>query len=511
VLKALRQFEEATTFGSLIQPVLGEHDIQQLRQTIEAKDLGGQLFLRETHAKVLRVLEQAEALTQRYHLVVTNPPYMGGKGMNSAVKAFLSDYFENYTSDLFAAFVVRIIDTLRPSGFGGLMTPFTWMFIKSYEPLRKKLLAECSIRSLIRPEYHSFFDSAYVPICAFLIQTQVDVCVELARTDWDNFETSWDFHDHPLLRLGTKNATLEESWEAWRDQCAASLRRMQELETENNRLFITAYGLQDELQPEVAEDQITLARADARRDMVAFLSYSVGCMMGRYSLDKSGLLLADAGDSLREFLEKVGKPLDALTFTPNDDGILPMLDGDWFEGDVVGRVREFLRVTFGPQALEQNVAFVEDALGKDLRKYFLTDFYKDHLQTYKKRPIYWLFQSPQKHFRALVYLHRYTRDTANTLLNGYLREFHHKLNARISDRQHILDSESASARDKTRAQKDFDKAKKARADVELYEREILLPLAQKRLEIDLDDGVKANYPKFGPALASIPGMTDEED
>jgi hypothetical protein len=190
---------------------------------------------------------------------------------------------------------------------------------------------------------------------------------------------------------------------------------------------------------------------------------------------------------------------------------VPVLDGDWFEDDLVGRVREFLRVTFGEQTLEQNLAFLEDALGKDLRKYFLSDFYGDHLQTYKKRPIYWLFQSPQKHFRALVYLHRHTRDTVNTLLNGYLREFHHKLTARLRDLEHTLESESLTPRDKTRAEKEVEKILKARADVELYERDILLPLAQKRLEIDLDDGVKANYPKFGPALAPILGITDQED
>jgi len=286
---------------------------------------------------------------------------------------------------------------------------------------------------------------------------------------------------------------------------------MQELETENNRLFIAAYGLDGELHPEVPENQITLARADVRRDMAAFLSYAIGCMMGRYSLDQPGLIFADSGETLRDFLEKVGRPMEALTFVPDEDGIVPVLDGDWFAEDIVGRAREFLRVTFGEKTLEQNVAFLEDALGKDLRKYFLTDFYKDHLQTYKKRPIYWLFQSPQKYFRALVYLHRYRRDTVNTLLNGYLREFHHKLTARLRDLRHTLESESVPPRDKTRAQKELDKVEKARSDVELYEREILLPLAQKRLEIDLDDGVKANYPKFGAALAPIAGMTDQED
>ena len=154
---------------------------------------------------------------------------------------------------------------------------------------------------------------------------------------------------------------------------------MQELETENNRLFIAAYGLDGELQPEVPEEQITLARAEARRDMAAFLSYAVGCMMGRYSLDHPGLILANAGDSLREFLAKVGRPLDELTFAPDEDGIIPVLDGEWFEDDIVARTRDFLRVTFGEATLRENIRFIEESLGKDLRKYFLTDFYKDHI------------------------------------------------------------------------------------------------------------------------------------
>ncbi|MEP4076987.1 BREX-1 system adenine-specific DNA-methyltransferase PglX [Haloferula sp.] len=350
----------------------------------------------------------------------------------------------------------------------------------------------------------------------------VDDLIELARTDWDNFETSWDFRDLPLLRPGDwevepgqpggawKGRNLAESWDHYATYCTAAIRRMQELETENNRLWIDAYGLQDELTPEVPEDEITLARADARKDMAAFLSYAVGCMMGRYSLDHPGLILADAGDSLREFFAKVGKSEDEVSFLPDDDAIIPITEDDWFEDDAASRVREFLRVTFGPETLDENVAFLEESLGKDLRKYFTANtggFYADHVKTYKKRPIYWLFQSPKKHFRALVYLHRYTKDTVNTLLNGYLREFHHKLTAKIDDLQHSIDSSSTSAGDKTRAQKALDKAQAALRDVEDYERDILLPLAQQRLEIDLDDGVKANYPKFGKALAKVTGLS----
>jgi hypothetical protein len=192
---------------------------------------------------------------------------------------------------------------------------------------------------------------------------------------------------------------------------------MQELETENNRLFIAAYGLEGELQPEVPEVQISLARADVKKDIAAFLSYAVGCMMGRYSPDHPGLILANAGDTLREFLEKVDKPLAELNFAPDEDGIIPVLEGEWFDDDIVARTRDFLRATFGEATLAENLRFIEASLGKDLRKYFLNDFYKDHLQTYKKRPIYWPLQSPagpsRGGFACLIYLHRYTKDTLN--------------------------------------------------------------------------------------------------
>jgi hypothetical protein len=355
-----------------------------------------------------------------------------------------------------------------------------------------------SIRQVPLPRNHAAFHA--------VVTDQTQSCVTLARADWDNFETSWDFRDQPLLRPGLKGATLEASWRNWEAQSTAAIRRIQELETENNRLFIAAYGLDGELQPEVPEAQITLARAEARRDMAAFLSYAVGCMMGRYSPDHPGLILANTGDSLREYLEKVGRPLDQITFAPDDNGIIPVLDGEWFEDDIVARTRDFLRTSFGDATLEANLRFIEDSLGKNLRKYFVNDFYKDHLKTYKKRPIYWLFQSPKKSFRALIYMHRYTKDTVNLVLDSYLREFMHKLNARLEHLEHVVASESTSAGEITKARKEIDEIRKALRDCEDYEREILLPLAQQRIEIDLDDGVKVNYLKFGNALATIPGL-----
>ena len=336
----------------------------------------------------------------------------------------------------------------------------------------------------------------------------------MARADWDNFETSWDFRDLPLLRPELKAGTLAASWQNWKAHCDAAIRRMQELETENNRLFIEAYGLQDELSPEVPEDQITLARANVSIDIAAFLSYAVGCMMGRYSLDKPGLILADAGDTLANYLAKVGKPIEKLRFSPDEDGVIPMLDGEWFEDDVVERAREFLRVTFGKATLSENLRFIEESLGKDLRKYFLTDFYKNHISNeraygYKKRPIYWLVQSPQKGFNALIYLHRYTRDTMNIVLNRYLRPYQEKLRNRLS----ILAQTqiSGNTRDKTAARKETDKLTRILRECEEWERQTLLPLAQARIELDLDDGVKVNYQKLGEALAPIPGLAKNDE
>jgi hypothetical protein len=348
-------------------------------------------------------------------------------------------------------------------------------------------------------------------VSADIVERNVEQLVELARMDWDNFENSWDFFDQPLLRPCLKGATLYASWQNWQAQCTDAIRRMRELERDNNRLFIEAYGLQDELSPEVPEEQITLARADARRDMAAFLSYAVGCMMGRYSLDHPGLILANAGESLPAYLEKVGKPIDQLTFEPDEDGIIPVLDGEWFEDDIVGRTREFFRATFGDATLRDNIRFIEESLGKDLRRYFLNDFYKDHLQTFKKRPIYWMVQSPRKSFSVLIYIHRYTRDTMNVVLNRYLREYEVKLRNRIAHLAQVQANANASTRDKTAARKESDKLIKALHDCEEWERQTVLPLAQQRIELDLDDGVKANYLKLGEALAPIPGLAAAED
>jgi hypothetical protein len=368
------------------------------------------------------------------------------------------------------------------------------------------------------------------------ISRSVDELIAIARADWDNFETSWDFRDQPLLRSGLKGTTLEASWQNLETQSTAAIRRMQELETENNRLFIAAYGLEGELQPEVPEAQITLARAEARRDMAAFLSYAVGCMMGRYSLEVPGLVLADAGGTLDAYWQKVGQasclpssqseagiwpalgketggtpaPLSALAketggtpaplFYPDADGIIPMLDGEWFEDDVVARAKEFLRATFGEATLNENLRFIEESLGKELRTYFLNDFYKDHLQTYKNRPIYWQLSSgKQKAFQCLVYLHRYTPGTLARIRTEYAIPLQGKLSGRITRLEEgVANASSSVARKKL--QTELDLCKKQIVELLAFD-EQLRSHADQRITLDLDDGVKNNYAKFGSLVA----------
>jgi hypothetical protein len=339
------------------------------------------------------------------------------------------------------------------------------------------------------------------------VEHLVKAAVHLARADWDNFETSWDFRDLPLLRPGLKGATLEASWRNWEAQSTAAIRRMQELETGNNRLFIAAYGLDGELQPEVPEEQITLARADQTKDAAALLSYAAGCMMGRYSLDQPGLILADAGATVQDLLAKVPNP----TFAPDADGILPVLDGEWFEDDIVARTREFLAVTFPESSVSENLRFIEESLGKDIRKYFCSEFYKDHLQTYKKRPIYWMVQSPKKGFACLIYLHRYTKDTLNQVLNNYFRPYLQKLEARLAQLGLDQLNDDLPTRERTAARKEAEKITKVLKECQAWEQDALLPLAQQRIELDLDDGVKVNYHKLQDILAPIPRLAAKED
>ena len=231
-------------------------------------------------------------------------------------------------------------------------------------------------------------------------------------------------------------------------------------------------------------------------------------MFGRYSLDKEGLILANQGETLEDYLEKVGKGEAEVQFLPDDDNIIPVLDDEWFEDDIVGRFYEFLKASFGKENFDKNLAFVEECIGKDIRKYFVKDFYKDHIKRYKKRPIYWMFSSPKGSFNVLIYMHRYTPDTLNNILNGYLVEYREKLKARIEHLDHII--ETGSSTEQTRAAKEKDRLRSVLLELQEYEREILYPLATERISIDLDDGVLVNYNKFGKAIQEVKGLNDKK-
>ncbi|WP_255021385.1 BREX-1 system adenine-specific DNA-methyltransferase PglX [Cyanobium sp. L1E-Cus] len=768
-------FEHATTFGSLIQvPDVLAEKLPALRRLSELKGQG--MLVAEALKTLEPLVRQAEFLAARYDAVVANPPYMGNNGMNSQLKTYLRAKYSGYDKDLFSSMILRMTIFARQNARVGVMTSFVWMFIKSFENMRKNLIDKNTIRSLIQLHYDAFADakahvctfvmttncintylSSYVrltdkpgaenqaprtieaisskncgwfyeayqedflripghpmaywisdatrgsfnrgmhlsslaklreglttgnndlylrlwqevsaelicfasepgerfenrwaphnkggayrrwygnhqyivlwaddgrqlrsskesvirspqsyfqqslswsritsglfamrynskgmiydstspsifcardeinTILAFLNSSVVDrllqvvsptidyritslgrlpvmdveaeaatsiakECVDHMRIDWDAYERSWDFQSLSLLSASTdSNPTLESSYTAWITNNKQTIAEMKRLEEENNRLFIDAYGLQDELTPEVPIEQITLTVNPAyryggnlsedelwnrfRQDTIKeFLSYATGCMMGRYSLDHPGLILANAGDTLENYVAKVGKSTGDLSFQPDRDGIIPVLDGEWFEDDIVARSREFLRVCFPASSLNTDLAFIETSLGKDLRKYFCTDFYKDHLQTYKKRPIYWLVQSPagpsRGGFACLIYLHRYTKDTLNLVLNNYFRPYLQKLEARQAQLGLDQLNDALPTRERTAARKEAEKITKVLKDCQAWEQDSLLPLAQQRIELDLDDGVKVNYLKLQDVLAPIPGLAAKEE
>jgi type II restriction/modification system DNA methylase subunit YeeA len=786
--RMLSQFEHADTYGSLIVPF--EQDIEGIRDLLNAIDFSGDVFLDPTHNKVLKLIDQADYLSTKYHVVVTNPPYMG-KGMSDQLSKYLSENYNDVKSDLFSAFVFRCSELAMNKACIGIMSPNVWMYLSSYEKLRKwmiknnaltnlvelplsgftgatvqicaynfinypnkdqfgvfvrlvglkgadeemssytkqaianrdcgyffrcktsdfakipgapiaywvsdkfrdifissKPLAEIASpkvglqtgdndrflrlwfeaswdrigfgmknrdearqsgkkwfpynkggefrkwygnqdfvvnwendgeeirnftfdngkqRSVIRnPDYYfresvswsfvssSFFGVRYYPT-GFVFDVAGSSCfadvglssllgyltsnlassflsalnptlnfqvgniqslpillglgdstaasktadkalpqVETEKLDWDSYETSWDFQQLPILQMvGDRyQVSLKEAYATLRKQWVEITLKMQELENENNRIFIEAYGLQEELGPEVPLKEITVTcnpyyryGVDANNSESGFpinedleqrllsdtikelISYAVGCMFGRYSLDKSGLILANQGETLADYLKQVTIP----SFLPDKDNVIPILEGEWFIDDIVSRLSEFLKVAFGADKYSENISFIEEALGKDLRAYFLKDFYNDHVKRYKKRPIYWLFSSPKGSFNALIYMHRYSPDTISIMLNGYLREYIHKLRAKVSQLEHQLNAANLSERDKMLTRKEIDRLQEVITELELWDAKVLLPLAEKRIEIDLDDGVKVNYVKFSGAVRNIPGLAAKDE
>jgi len=341
--------------------------------------------------------------------------------------------------------------------------------------------------------------------------------IGIVKSEDDSRELSWDFNKNELIRI--KNEDIEESYDLYQQYWKNKFFHLHKNEEKLNYQFIEIYGLQDELTPNVSLEDITILKEEAsivNGELVfdqneifsQFISYAVGCMFGRYSLDKEGLILANQGETLQDYLLKIEKQESELSFVPDDDNIIPILDDEWFEDDIVGRFYAFLKVSFGEQNFEKNLSFVEESIGKDIRKYFVKDFYKDHIKRYKKRPIYWMFSSPKGSFNVLIYMHRYTPDTLNQVLNGYLNEYREKLKTRIETLDHLMVSGSPSEQNK--ASKEKDKIQLVLLELQEYEREILYPLATERISIDLDDGVLVNYNKFGKAIASVAGLNDKK-
>lgn len=296
---------------------------------------------------------------------------------------------------------------------------------------------------------------AQLPVVSLAETDAADVAkklVHFARIDWTDFETSWDFVRPSWLEDSTRLASLSERFSLWSTNQTQNACNQQACETENNRIVAEAYDLEEEVPINVPLHRVSLTRnvefrygpgkatteyeALEREDLAAeLISYAVGCIFGRYSLDEPGLILADQEATLQDYLEKVPSP----TLTPDTDNVIPLVDDGWFEDDIVERFRKFLRVTFGADNFEENLRFVEESLGvKTLRDYFITrngksKFYDDHVKRYKKRPIYWMFSSPKGSFNALIYIHRYNPSTVSTVLNEYLREYRSKLEVALTD------------------------------------------------------------------------------
>ena len=371
--------------------------------------------------------------------------------------------------------------------------------------------------------------------------------IEVSKYDWDSRETSWDFQQNELIRcksncgqncadidllseedrneiseiekIPTNSNLLKDCYEAYKSKWTKMFFQLHQNEEELNRQFIEIYGLQDELTPDVPLEEITILQEEtgiengelvfyANKVMEQFVSYAVGCMFGRYSLDKEGLILANQGETLQDYFDKIEKSEDEVSFIPDEDNIIPVLDEEWFADDIVEKFNTFLKASFGEENFHENLRFVEESLGKDIRRYFTRDFYKDHIKRYKKRPIYWMFSSPKGYFNVLIYMHRYTQDTVSMILNSYLREFIDKLERQRKHLEHV--EVSGSTIDQNRARKVIDKIDIMLNDCKEYEQEILYPLATERVEIDLDDGVLVNYNKMGSAVAKVAGLNDKD-
>jgi type II restriction/modification system DNA methylase subunit YeeA len=759
VAELVETFEHAKTFGSLIRiPYELKTDLAVLPQVLALVKQSGDMYASAAADDLLSFVQQAQVLAMQFDAVVANPPYMGGKGMNAALKDYAKATFPDSKADLFAMFIERGFGWCKPTGFNSMVTMQSWMFLSSYEAMREKLLRERTIHTMAHLGARAFSEisgevvqttafilqgkhfSGFKPVFFRLVEGQEDhkevtlrtgqnrfdktvqddfkkipgspisywasqntikafntqkisdvaetrlgmatadnhkflrfwfevsveklglhVCsrseaieskkkwfqyqkggdfrkwygnleyvvnwesdgyevqhfadeetgrirshnynldyifkdgvtwnalsssntsarisrrslfdnagssmfaanaednlgllslmnsyvvsdlvkiisptlnyqpgdiaklpvaysvtqrgelaqnarraIEIAKADWDSFETSFDFSGIGLVSASKAESRLVNAWNKYSRGVEDSHAALKMIEVDNNRLLIDAYGLQGELSPEVPESQITLARADREKDSQRLISYAIGCMMGRYSLDEPGLIYAHAGN--------VGfEPGRYTTFPADADGIVPITDELWFADDAPSRIREFLRAVWRPDTLEENMAWLAESLGtkasetpdETIRRYIADKLFKDHLQTYKKRPIYWLFSSgKQGAFQALVYLHRYNESTLARMRSEYVVPLTGKIQSRIE--MLTKDAEAAtvtSARNKIN--KEIETLRKKHVELLAYD-EKLRHYADMRIQLDLDDGVKVNYGKFGDLLAEVKAVT----
>lgn len=336
------------------------------------------------------------------------------------------------------------------------------------------------------------------------ISDKVEDCIRIAKADWNLNETSWEFEKLKLIE--SEKDTLSEACSYFIETCNLNIISLAELEKKINIFWDNIYGIENRKSIGTVNDNITLLKPTVYRIVKDLISYGIGNIFGRYSLDKPGLILANQRETLQDYLRQIPDP----SFMPDEDDIIPVLDGEWFTDDIVSRLKAFIKAAFGEEHFEENIKFLEDTLGKDIRKYLLKDFYIDHIKRYKKRPIYWMFNSPKGHFKALIYMHRYQTDLCSKLLKDYLQFFISKLEETKHTQTMFSFREDISPREKTLATKDIDRLDTMLKDCRDYEI-TLFSIATRKINIDLDDGVKLNYLKFREVLLPIKGLEKDEE
>lgn len=390
-----------------------------------------------------------------------------------------------------------------------LSSKIAYSFLKLLNPTMSFQPGNISALPIIFPKYD---------ITKQTIDTLTQQNINISKEEWDSRETSWNFTCNALLKHKV-DGSLEKAYEGYCAYWAKKFNTLHANEEELNRLFIEIYELQDELTPDVALGDITILKNEAtiedgklvfRADEIIkqFISYGVGVMFGRYSLDHEGLHVAN----MHQSLEDANASFNILTpsFEADEDNIIPVLEDDYFKDDITARFIQFVKVAFGEESLHVNIRFIENALGMSLRKYFVKGFYEDHIKRYKKRPIYWMVSSPKKGFMSLSYMHRYENDLFGRVRNSYLGEYITKLEAHKESLEHTLNSSSATDKDKKDADKRIKEIEVKLKELIAFDREKMMRFAQQHTDIDLDDGVKVNYTKFQDILFPIAGLSDEE-